>query len=51
MRYSLTHFDYLGRSLFVKDFFNNLIKIKESLFMHRVSGLFFSSLKKEGVEA
>lgn len=49
--HSLTHFDYLDRGLFVKSFFGNLIKIKESLFMQRVSGLFFSSLKKEGVGA
>ena len=51
LTHSLTHFDYLDRGLFVKSFFGNLIKIKESLFMQRVSGLFFSSLKKEGVGA
>lgn len=29
----LTHFDYLGRGLFVKNFFNNLIKIKRDFSM------------------
>ena len=51
LTHSLTHFDYLGRGLFVKNFFNNLIKIKENSLMQRVSGFFFASLKKEGVWA
>ena len=49
--HSLTHFDYLERGLFVKAFFYNLIKTKENSLMQRVSGLFFASLKKEGVWA
>lgn len=49
--HSLTHSDYLERSLFVKAFFYNLIKTKENSLMQRVSGFFFASLKKEGVWA
>lgn len=33
LTHSLTHFDYLGRGLFVKNFFNNLIKIKRDFSM------------------
>lgn len=51
LTHSLTHSDYLERGLFVKAFFYNLIKIKENSLMQRVSGLFFSSSKKEGVWA
>ena len=55
MRYSINQSinqsDYLDRGLFVKAFFNNLIKTKENSLMQRVSGFFFASLKKEGVWA
>ena len=51
LTHSLTHSDYLDRGLFVKHFFDNLIKIKENSLMQRVSGFFFASLKKEGVWA
>lgn len=33
LTHSLTYFDYLGRGLFVKNFFNNLIKIKRDFSM------------------
>lgn len=33
LTHSLTHFDYLGRGLFVNNFFNNLIKIKRDFSM------------------
>ena len=51
LTHSLTHSDYLERGLFVKVFFYNLIKTKKNSLMQRVSGLFFASLKKEGVWA